>query len=420
MAGARRGLRSEDQMLEVQHDAPSGADVNDRKEFGDFSLISGGPLYQLWRHTRLAGDALQWTHRRVLVAVLVTWVPLLLLSMVDGRAWGGSVALTFLKDVETHVRLLIAVPLLILAEVKVHRELPSILRCFVDRGLVSVADRPRFDAAVAAAVRLRNSVAAELLLIVLVYVVGILIIRRTQFALAMDSWYASMEGGRLQLTHAGWWGALVAMPVVQFLTVRWFFRFFVWGRFLWQVSRIRMNLEPAHPDCTAGLHFIALTERACRMVMVAMGALLAGMIANKIFYSGAALLEFKVEVVGMVALLVFMVLGPMLAFTPQLIEAKHRGIAEYGRLGQRYAREFDRKWVRGDNPAGEPLLGTADIQSLADLRNSFVVVRDIQWAPFDLKNVATLAVVTLIPLAPLLLTTFSVEEILDRLLKTIF
>jgi hypothetical protein len=122
----------------------------------------------------------------------------------------------------------------------------------------------------------------------------------------------------------------------------------------------------------------------------------------------------------MVALLVFMILGPMLAFTPQLLDAKHRGIAEYGRLGQRYAREFDRKWVRGDNPAGEPLLGTADIQSLADLRNSFVVVKDIHWAPFDVKNVLTLAVITLIPVAPLLLTTFSVEEILDRLLKTIF
>ena len=106
-------------MLELQRGVPSGAHDNTLKEVGDFSLICGGPLYQLWRHTGLAGDALQWTHRRVLVAVLITWLPLLLLSMLDGRAWGNSVGLTFLKDVETHVRLLIALPLLILAEVKV-------------------------------------------------------------------------------------------------------------------------------------------------------------------------------------------------------------------------------------------------------------------------------------------------------------
>jgi len=66
------------------------------------------------------------------------------------------------------------------------------------------------------------------------------------------------------------------------------------------------------------------------------------------------------------------------------------------------------------------LLGSADIQSLADLRNSFVVVKDIRWTPFDVWDVVTLTAFTLIPLAPLLLTVFSVEELLDRLLKTIF
>jgi len=122
----------------------------------------------------------------------------------------------------------------------------------------------------------------------------------------------------------------------------------------------------------------------------------------------------------MVALLSFLVFGPMLAFTPKLLQVKHHGVAEYGRLGQRYASEFDRKWIRGEDPAGEPLLGSADIQSLADLRNSFVVVKDIRWTPFDVWDVVTLTAFTLIPLAPLLLTVFSVEELLDRLLKTIF
>jgi len=253
-----------------------------------------------------------------------------------------------------------------------------------------------------------------------VYAVGMLFIRRTQFALDAETWYASATHGRLQLTYAGWWGAVVAMPLVQFLCLRWFFRFFVWGRFLWQVSRIPMNLEPAHPDCTAGLHFIALVERACRLVMLALGALLSGTIANRILYTGANLLDFKVEVVGWVALLIFMIFGPMLAFTPQLLEVKHHALAEYGRLGQFYARAFDRKWIRGRRDADEPLLGSADIQSLADLRSAYLVVKDIRWTPFDLWDVVTLAAFALMPMLPLLLTVFSPEEILDRLLQTIF
>ena len=61
----------------------------DLKEAPDFSLVLGGPLYQLWRGTRLADDTLNLLHRRVLAMVLVTWVPLVLLSTVEGHAWGA-------------------------------------------------------------------------------------------------------------------------------------------------------------------------------------------------------------------------------------------------------------------------------------------------------------------------------------------
>ena len=74
----------------------------------DFSLVLGGPLYQLWRGTRLTDDALYLLHRRLLVMVGLAWVPLLLLSIADGQAWGDAVTLPFLRDVELHVRLLIA------------------------------------------------------------------------------------------------------------------------------------------------------------------------------------------------------------------------------------------------------------------------------------------------------------------------
>ena len=134
--------------------------------------MSGGLLYRFWRRTGLSGDALQFIHRRVIVAAVLTWVPLLLLSLAEGNAWGRSGTVTFLQDIETHLRLLIAVPLLILAEIRVHRVLPQIVQLFVERGLIPDAARSQFDAAIASAMRLRNSVVPELLLIVLVYSVG--------------------------------------------------------------------------------------------------------------------------------------------------------------------------------------------------------------------------------------------------------
>jgi hypothetical protein len=210
------------------------------------------------------------------------------------------------------------------------------------------------------------------------------------------------------------------MPIFQFLCLRWYFRMLIWARFLWQVSRLPLKFEPLHPDGTAGLHFLSLSERAFRPVLLGLGTVLAGMMANRIFYTGAKLLDFKVEIVGFVVLLAFAVLGPLLFFWQPLVAAKRRGIEHYGPLGQRYAREFHRKWMSGRPPPEEPLLGSADIQSLADLRNGFLVVEGLHVVPFSTRNVIWIMAAVLVPVAPLLLTTFSVEELVDRLLRVIF
>ena len=388
-------------------------------QLSDFSLVGGGLLHRIWRRTGLTGDALEWTHRRVLAMVLITWLPLLLLSIVEGNAWGGSGTVAFLQDIDTQLRLLIAAPLLLLAENRIHRVMPRIVQIFLDRGLIPDAARGRFEAAIASALRLRNSFVAEILLIVFVYSVALPFVWRDQLALSVTSWYATAEGGRLHPTLAGWWAGLVSMALFQFLVLRWFFRFFIWARFLWQVSRIPLILEPAHPDGTAGLHFLARSGRACNVVLLGLGTVLAGTIANAIFYEGARLLDFKVEIVGTAGLLTFLVLGPLLVFTPQLWAARTRGMEEYGALGQQYAKQFQRKWMRGGDPASEPLLGSADIQSLADLRNGYQVIEGMRLAPFSIKNAISLAVTTALPVAPLLLTTFSVEQLLDSVLKTL-
>ena len=389
-------------------------------EPADFSLVLGGPLFQLWRRTRMTGDALQLIHRRVIAISLLAWVPLLVLSVAEGHAWGTSVNVPFLHDIEMHVRLLLALPLLIVAELVVHQRMRLVVRQFLDRGLIADAVRPRFDAAIASAMRLRNSIAAEVLLIALVYGVGVLVVWRTQIALDAATWYRVAANGGWRPSLAGWWLGCVSVPIFQFILLRWYFRLFVWARFLWQVSRIDLQLMPTHPDRCGGLGFLALTSQAFAPVLVAQGLLLAGMIANQIFYAGASLPEFKVELIGLVAMMVFAILGPMLVFSRQLEAAKRTGLREYGTLAQRYVREFDRKWLRGGAPADEPLIGSADIQSLADLGNSFEVVKGMRLAPFTMRTVLQLAVATLLPVAPLMLTMISLEELLVRLLKAVF
>jgi hypothetical protein len=386
----------------------------------DFSLVLGGPLYQLLRRAHLSDDALTLVHRRILAGVLLTWLPLLLLSMLEGRAWSGETKVPFLFHAEVHSRFLVALPLLLLAELVVHMRMRPVVLQFLARDLIADGDRPRVDAAVASALRLRNSLAAELLLIVLIFGLGIPM--REYLAVDTSTWAAGQASGSgiTNLSLAGWWHALVSVPIFQFLFVRWYFRMFIWIRFLWQVSRIELKLVPTHPDRVGGLGFLGNIAYAFAPLLLAHGALFAGLIADRIFFEGATLPEFLLEIVGVVGALVFVVLCPLMVFAGQLARTKRLGLRAYGVLAQRYVREFDAKWIRNDRDVAEPIMGSADIQSLADLANSFEVIKTMRYTPFSKETVVQLAIVTLVPLTPLLLTMISLEELVKRLLSAVF
>ena len=381
----------------------------------DFSLVLGGPLYQLFRRAHLAGDALELTRRRVVIISLFAWLPLLVLSALKGELLGGTAAVPFFLDLEVHVRFLVALPLLIVAELVVHRRMRFVVKQFLERKVIPENARTRFDGAIASAFRLRNSVVAELLLIALVYGVGVFIIWRLYTVIDTSAWYTvpAVTGSKLSL--AGMWYAYVSLPLFQFLMVRWFFRLSIWTRFLWQVSRINLSLVPTHPDRVGGLGFLAGTANAFIPLAVALGAALSGMIANRIFHLGAALPEFKVEIAVIVVFVQCLVFAPFLPFAVQLARVKRTGLREYGTLAASYVRDFDAKWVRGGAPAGEPLVGSADIQSLADLANSFEVVKGMRIVPVTKEAILQLAVATLVPVAPLLLTMMPLEQLLKML-----
>jgi hypothetical protein len=386
----------------------------------DFSLVLGGPLYQLLRRTHLSDDALMLARRRIVVISLLAWLPLLALSTLEGQVLRGTATVPFLLDLEVHVRFLVAMPLLIAAELVVHQRMRNVVKVFKERQLIPESAMTRFDAAIASAFRLRNSLLAEVLLIAFVYTVGVLVIWRQYVALDAATWYATPSDDGSKLSLAGVWYGYVSLPIFQFLLVRWYFRLLIWIRFLWHVSRIELSLIPTHPDRVGGLGFLANTVYALAVLAVAHGALLAGSLANRIFFLGAALTDYKIEIAVLVVFMLCIVLGPLLMFAPQLAATKRSGLREYGTLAERYVRQFDAKWLRDGAPAGEPLVGSADIQSLADMNNSYEVVRTMRIAPLTKEAVVQIVAATLAPIVPLALTMMPLEELLKTLLGVLF
>jgi len=382
------------------------------QETPDFSLVLGGPLYQLYLRSHIAQPPLGLIHRRILAITLIVWLPLLLLSALGGNLLGGDVKVDFLHDIDAHIRFLIALPVLIAAELIVHQRVRLVVRQFVDGGIVVPEEMPKFRAAINSAVRLRNSVVLEVALIVLVYTFGHWA-WQDQMALQTATWF-----GGPGLTLAGYWYAYVSIPIFQFILLRWYLRLFIWFWFLWRVSRLNLRITATHPDCAGGLGFLGDSTHAFAPLLFAQGALLAGLIANRIFYGEQTLLDFKMEAGVLIVFFIVFILGPLCVFTSHLARARRQGAREYGAFAARYVQGFEDKWIRGS--ADEQLLGTGDIQSLADLGNSYEVVRKMRVVPFGLDDVIALVAATAAPLLPLALTMMPLVDLVGHLLKIVF
>ena len=358
--------------------------------------------------------------RSGVILALLLWLPMLALAASEGQLLRSSeVTVPFLLDFEVHARLLFALPLLIAAEQVTQERMQPLLRQFLERDLVPRDAMPRFEAAIASAYRLRNSVLAELLLVAFVYGIGLLIWRE-YIVLDVTTWYAVPTADGFRPSRAGLFYAYVGLPIFQFLLLRWFFRLFIWARFLWQVSGIELNLIVTHPDRLAGLGFLPGVTKALAVLATAFGALLAGWMATRILLIGNRLTEFNEEIAMMVIFVLCVILGPLFVFVPMLARAQRKGRREYGALASRYVGAFDAKWIRGGQPDEMALLGSGDIQSLADLGNSYGLVQSMRIIPVTFDVARQIVFATLAPIAPLLLTMMPLKELVQKLASILF
>jgi hypothetical protein len=381
----------------------------------DFSLVLGGPLYQLLLRAEMVRPTMDLVQRRLILAVVITWLPLLVLTALGGGLLSG-VSVPFLSDLDVHVRFLLALPLLIGAEVIVHRRVRAAVDQFQERNLIAPADRKRFDAIVSSTMRLRNSVAIEVLLLVLSFTAGYWL-WRSQASLHVATWYGTNTDGAISFTWAGYWYVFVSVPILRFILARWYFRLLIWYVFLFRVSRLRLQLNALHPDHAGGLEFLNGSVEAITPVLMAQTVFLAGLIANQIWHEGATLPEFKILIGGALAFLLLLALLPLGFFAFQMAEAKRAALRQYGAVAAEYAREFREKWLGGWQTRGNELLGNPDFQSLADLGNSYAVVREMRLLPFSRNVVVRLLILIALPLAPLALTMFPFEVLLQQLIK---
>jgi len=382
-------------------------------------LFDGGPPHGVEKAVGLIKPDDLRIARRVFIVVLIGWIIPALLCSIEGKAYRGARSGAFLFDFATSARFLITAPLLIIAESITIPRLADIAHHFLASGVVAEHDRARYDAAITSTRRLCNSWLVEVLVIGSAFAIVATEFRRLNLNL-IPAWYKSGGEGQLGLSAAGWWSIFVSVPVLIILFLGWMWRVFLWGRFLWLMSRLDLQLVAGHPDLAGGLKFTSDSLRAFYPIGFALGALVAGIAANRIVYLGGSVLIFRKTIVALVIFVVVFFSGPMLAFTRNLMAEKRRGIMAYGALAHGLGQQFEHKWIEHSGKVEESALEAADFSSTTDL---YQIVSNVyrMWAiPIDLRDVGGLVVTTILPFIPLMLFVISPDVIWENLTKLLF
>ena len=366
----------------------------------DFSLL-GGPFYRLGLHFGLVRGAN--TVRLGLTIGVGLWLTILGLALMEGLA--GQ--LFSLKLIGIDARLLVVIPLFFVCESWVTPKMTSFVRTLVKSGVVPPSELPALNVEVTRIRRLKDAWWPEAACLLVAVVLAV-----TRTALLTLGTSSDVELARTGPAAFVYFD--VSLTVFRFLVFLGVWKLGLWCWFLWRVSRLDLHLIPGHPDRDGGLGSVEGVQENFTPLVAAISVLECAAMAEAISTGTFAFTDVYPWLALVLVLDAALFLGPLLVFIDKLDAGRSKGMGAYSSLAARYVTEFEAKWTGGRSPQDTPLLGTPDLQSLADLANSFSVVRTMRWVTIGPRLLSRLAFAALAPLAPLLLFQYPLADLATK------
>ena len=367
----------------------------------ELRLAIGGPLHRVERAAHV-----ERLRRLVPLLVAVTWAPLCLFALAE---WAkGGVADSLIRDLSVHARLLVALPLVLSAERLLDQIAHVAIRRIFEEEFVPTASAPRVRAMLRAVERWRDATWIESLLLACAFIAGLA---------ALVGWLPA--GGILSAagTHrydaVRLWYGLVSLPLFQLILWRSLFRFALWLCVLVGLARTPLALVATHADRHGGIAFLRMPSMVYgALLLLATSAVLCASWATQMTTRNLRVATFRSPFFIFVVAGVVVVLAPLLMFSPQLWKTRVAGLRRYGGLVTDYVRQFQTRWVDGERAS---LLGTPDVQSLADITTAYQQsVAVVGTTLFGKRDVVVLVAAALVPAAALLLVERPAHEVLKR------
>lgn len=378
------------------------------------SLIRGGAFYRVQELARLIRPN-QWNAgRRILAAVLVGWVPLVILTAISGS---HSSLVALLKDYRVFARVFIAVPVLIAGQPLIEERFRLIVRHFLDANLLRPEDLPRFREILATIKRLKDAWFPELALVALGCVGGILFVGNDPMYDA--PWSVRVLGTSVLHSPAGWYFELVTQTIYMILLGLALWKWLLFVVFFWRVSRLQLRLVPCDPDQSGGLRFLGYSPIAFVPVVIAASTAMGSILRYQALHSVFSRQSLNMVLALWVLVIFVIFVGPLAIFMPKLTHLYRVGYLQYGSLAHLHAERFHEKWVHGRQGHLEELLAAPEVETLIHLAESVDRVRRTKLLPIDRLTVIQIAAASAVPMLPVIMTQIPVADLLKLIMRSV-
>jgi hypothetical protein len=352
--------------------------------------------------------------RRAAFLAAVSWLPVAIWAVATHRFSGGPAGESLLQHFGVHVRSLVAIPLMILAEAAVHKVMSRLIPQFLSSGIVGPSSREAFDRVFLQTRRLRDTTLPWILLlgVVLAWTLGHAPDPRTEDL----SWALESDG---TLGFGGFWLAYVTAPIFVALLLAWIWRLFLVTLLFARIGRLDLSLVPAHPDRAGGLGFLHFLPGAFSLVTFSLTSVLASRWAHDILYHGQSVLSLKVPATVFAAICVVALLLPTLMFTPALFAARRKALLDYASLVATHGNLVHRRWILRKPVADEPILDAPELGPSVDIASIYSAVAAMRPFPFGVNTLVVVLLPIAIPLLVVIGIQVPLKDVLLKLVKTL-
>jgi hypothetical protein len=388
------------------------------------SLVRGDLLFRLQRKVGLIPEQGLGIMRRALFWSLLAWLPTAVWAWMKVGFLPAEGSEPLLVHYAVNARLLLAIPLFIMAEGMMHSTLTKLLPRLVSSGVVPPSEREHLRSVLIGIASLRDSVLPWI-------AIGAALISFFWLSapkeVPHELLWVGPQSAAAQAGHAGpdgtsigfgaWWYLYVGRTIFLALLLAWFWRVVLLGVLFKRIAGLKLSLVPTHPDRCAGLGFMARIPIMFVPVVLGISSVFASGWAHQLVYHGVAIASLKIEIIAFVIILPLLCVLPFISFLGLMLRTKKRGLLDYGDLISSHGRLVRERWIEGKVIEDAPILDAPELGPIADTAAPYELIAKIRPLPLTMGSLMPLVGAAVLPMIILVALELPLKTILMTAMK---